>query len=117
MVQIGDAGGVETTGYLGSTSDDNSNATNYSSGYLEEPTNGTGSAIVRHGTITLTLENASSFTWAASVNIGKSNIARTGSGGGSKSLSAELDRVRITTSGGTDTFDAGEINITFEGTP
>jgi hypothetical protein len=34
--------------------------------------------------------------------------------GGSKSLSAVLDRVRITTSGGTDTFDAGKINISYE---
>ena len=34
--------------------------------------------------------------------------------GGVKSTSAVLDRVRITTVGGTDTFDAGEINISYE---
>ena len=34
---------------------------------------------------------------------------------GSKTLSGTLDRVRITTVGGTDTFDAGTINILYEG--
>jgi hypothetical protein len=34
--------------------------------------------------------------------------------GGGKSLSATLDRVRITTVNGTDTFDAGSINILYE---
>lgn len=35
-------------------------------------------------------------------------------GGGSVTLSAVLDRVRITTVNGTDTFDAGSINILYE---
>lgn len=35
-------------------------------------------------------------------------------GGGSKSLSGPLDRLRITTVNGTDTFDAGTINISWE---
>jgi len=34
--------------------------------------------------------------------------------GGTKTLSGVLDRVRITTVGGTDTFDAGSINIQYE---
>ena len=34
--------------------------------------------------------------------------------GGSKTTSATLDRIRITTTGGTDTFDAGTINILYE---
>jgi len=33
---------------------------------------------------------------------------------GQKTLSGTLDRVRITTSNGTDTFDAGSINILYE---
>jgi hypothetical protein len=35
-------------------------------------------------------------------------------GSTSKALSAELDRVRITTVNGTDAFDAGAINIMYE---
>jgi hypothetical protein len=34
--------------------------------------------------------------------------------GGSKALSGTLDRIRITTVNGTDTFDAGTINILYE---
>jgi hypothetical protein len=34
---------------------------------------------------------------------------------GSATLSGTLDRVRITTVNGTDTFDAGSINILYEG--
>jgi len=37
------------------------------------------------------------------------------SGGGSVTLGGTLDRVRITTVNGTDTFDAGSINILYEG--
>ena len=33
---------------------------------------------------------------------------------GGKTLSGTLDRVRITTSNGTDTFDAGTVNILYE---
>jgi hypothetical protein len=35
-------------------------------------------------------------------------------GGGNVTLSAVLDRVRITTANGTDTFDAGSVNILYE---
>jgi hypothetical protein len=35
-------------------------------------------------------------------------------GGGDKTLSGTLDRVRITTVNGTDTFDAGTVNILYE---
>jgi hypothetical protein len=34
---------------------------------------------------------------------------------GSKTLSDTLDRVRLTTVNGTDTFDAGSVNIIYEG--
>jgi hypothetical protein len=33
---------------------------------------------------------------------------------GGKTLSAELTQIRITTTNGTDTFDAGSINILYE---
>ena len=35
-------------------------------------------------------------------------------GGGSLALGGVLDRVRVTSIGGTDTFDAGTINILYE---
>jgi hypothetical protein len=47
--------------------------------------------------------------------IGRSDAAIMGIGSGSVALSGTLDRVRITTvTPGTDTFDAGTINISYE---
>ena len=52
-------------------------------------------------------------TWVASHTV---RIAATicSIGGGDITLAADLDRIRITTVGGTDTFDAGSINIMYE---
>lgn len=113
MAQIGDSGGIETSGYLG-------NAMQISS--PTAPLNGAGFLLtgamaasnVLHGRLTLELENESAFSWIGDGVLARSDGGNTHAFGGSKSLSAELDRVRITTAGGTDTFDAGEINITYE---
>jgi hypothetical protein len=54
--------------------------------------------------------------WSAShTSGGNTNRAISGSGGGSVTLSGVLDRMRITTVNGTDTFDAGTINVMYEG--
>ena len=52
-------------------------------------------------------------TWVASHTV---RVAATicSIGGGDITLAADLDRIRITTVGGTDTFDAGSINIMYE---
>jgi len=63
------------------------------------------------GTICLLGSN----TWAYSGNYGRGDAAVTYfSGGVSPALSGALDRIRITTVNGTDTFDAGSINILYE---
>lgn len=115
MVQIGDSGGVETSGYLGSASlntDSGSTVTRYTTGF---GLNGAVAATsVLHGQIILTLLDSSTNTWTASVNLGDSSADQSHTGGSSKPLSAVLDRVRITTVGGSDTFDAGSINIAYE---
>ena len=55
--------------------------------------------------------------WLATVNAGFGDGATVGSitGGGGISLASPLDRVRITTVNGTDTFDLGSTNIMYEG--
>lgn len=114
MVQIGDSGGVETSGYTGHCSNQGGGSVLTMSGGFTCYTPVV-AANTHHGTMVLTLENSSARTWCESAVLGSSSgtnpIAMSA---GSKSLSAELDRVRITTVGGTDTFDAGEINITYE---
>lgn len=114
LIQIGDSGGIETTGYLGTGcflgNANTTGATNYTTGFgLQSGL----AAAVMHGTITLALVDASANTWAASGNIGLSNSQFICLTGGSKSLSATFDRVRITTVGGSDTFDAGSFNIQY----
>ena len=116
LVQLGDSGGVETTGYLGGTAllTDAAavQAANFTAGIGLSAAWGATSVI--HGTVTLTLEDEVNFTWVAEIRLGFSNAAQSAMGGASKSLSAALDRVRITTVNGTDTFDAGSINILLE---
>ena len=113
-IQIGDSGGVEISGYLGTIgrTGAGTGGANNSTGFLVD--DGGAAAVVRHGSIVLTLLNASTNTWTAMGAVGRSDSANVYIQGGSKSLSATLDRVRITTSGGTDTFDAGSINILYE---
>ena len=115
MIQIGDAGGVEATTYLGAatTITTATPATaNFTTGFGVTATTVAGMSL--HGVATLTLMNAATFTWAGTSIMGHSNATTISMGAGAKSLSAELDRVVITTVGGADTFDAGTINISYE---
>jgi hypothetical protein len=116
IIQLGDSGGVETSGYLGSVAfaDSNVVADNFSSGFIFSQRTG-GTAAIRHGVVVLSLVDSSTNAWAEMGNIGSSDTPAITVSAGSKALSATLDRVRITTVGGTDTFDAGTINILYEG--
>jgi hypothetical protein len=105
LVQIGDSGGIETTGYVsGSGASSNSTA-----GFVVRGGNATRAAYGIMGVF-----NFSGNNWVSmhSINAG---TATDFAGGGGKTLSATLDRIRITTVNGTDTFDAGSINIMYEG--
>ena len=63
-----------------------------------------------------TIVNQTGNTWVyASTMATNTNAAASSSmGGGSITLGGTLDRVRITTVNGTDTFDAGSVNILYE---
>ena len=76
--------------------------------------NGGSGSYAISGSIVLTMINASTNTWAASGVTAPAGSLNVHTVGGSKSLTATLDRVRITTVNGTDTFDAGTINILYE---
>lgn len=112
MVQIGDSGGIETTGYLGCVSNVSGSAA-FTTGFGVEVS--TAAANIYHGMVILTLLDSATATWVASASGSLSNVANVHIGSGSKPLSpGPLDRVRITTVAGTDTFDAGLINIMWE---
>lgn len=114
IIQLGDSGGIETTGYTGAATNLTNAAavqsTNLASGFLLSGS--VVAASVLQGKIDLVLHDALN-TWVATGSTGGSNAAFTVQIAGFKTLSAELDRVRLTTVGGADQFDAGSINITY----
>lgn len=108
IVQLGDSGGIEVSGYLGAYGNTAASA----SGTTGFGIYSGGSGVVFHGS--MFISNITENSWIASHSMGRSDNPSLSSGGGSKSLSATLDRIRITTVNGTDTFDAGTINIIYE---
>jgi len=111
LFQIGN-GSIVTTGYVsgGSFQGASQGGTTSTAGFLNQ----NGGAIADTTCGITTLVNFGSNTWVSS------SVSATGSsnftyiGAGSKTLSGTLDRLRITTTNGTDTFDAGSINILYE---
>lgn len=103
-LQIGDSGGIETTGYNGATGDVGGPA-NYTVGF--DLTNGVIASSVYNGAAVLTLMSAATNTWSFTTVAGLSSAAGNAFGGGTKSLSAPLDRFRITTVAGSASYDAG----------
>ena len=63
----------------------------------------------------MTITNVTGNTWSASGVCGENSGEFVCMTGGSIALGAVLTAVRITTVNGTDTFDAGSINILYEG--
>lgn len=115
QVQLG-SGSVTTSGYLGgyiqASSASAVTLTGLTTGFLVgTPTAATATF---QGALIINLLSASANTWADIGNIADSTNQRFWSSSGTISLSGALDRVRITTVGGTDTFDAGSINILYE---
>jgi hypothetical protein len=113
MIQLG-SGSAQTTGYLGSCNlVQNASATiatAFTTGVGLAGSTSAASTIYGHAVFTLITGNL----WAGTVNISLSNAPATAQGGGNVTLSGTLDRVRITTVNGTDAFDAGTINISYE---
>ena len=112
QIQLG-AGSVDTSSYLGSSWTANTTNSNNSTGLLLIATGGSAATNIWHGSAVLTLLGSN--TWVMQSILGRSDTATSSIGGGSKVLSGTLDRVRITTVNGTDTFDAGSVNILYEG--
>ena len=107
QAQIG-SGSVTTTGYV-SGSTIGTTYTSATTGFLLY--NSTSAADIISGVITIC--NITGNTWVEGGTLNNTGALRI-SGGNSPALGGVLDRVRITTVNGTDTFDAGSINILYE---
>jgi hypothetical protein len=110
QIQIG-AGSVTTSGYLGSVGIyPTASASTFTSGFgIDQQSS---AAAVRHGAYTI--QAVGSNAWVCTGVVGYSHASAVGQTGGTITLGGTLDRVRITTVNGTDTFDAGSINILYE---
>jgi hypothetical protein len=111
LVQIGDAGGVETTGYVSTSNNVNdaggSGASSSTSGYVMR-NGGSGTSITGQ----MTLTNIDGNTWISS-HVARFSTIQSLFGGGNKTLSDVLTQVRITRTG-SDSFDAGAVNIMYD---
>jgi hypothetical protein len=112
QIQLGNTSFV-TSGYSSIASgfaSTGANTLNFTSGIVTGDSSG--AAYTRFGLITVT--NISGNTWVADGGLALPAIGKHICSGG-VTLSGTLDRVRITTVNGTDTFDGGSINILYEG--
>jgi hypothetical protein len=114
QLQIG-SGSTTTTGYLSYCN--SSGGTNIAAGFSSTTgfaTGGSNAANLLYGTFTVIAYSGNTYT---ATYVGGVNFSATyfgNSGGGNVTLGGVLDRVRLTTVNGTDTFDAGSVNILYE---
>ena len=110
LVQIGDSGGIENTGYVsvgGAIQPGAANSASFSTGFgvvHDQQAIDTLSGIFFLARLGLN-------SWVALSSFAQGRLALSAGG---KTLSSTLDRVRVTTVGGSETFDLGSINILFE---
>lgn len=114
VVRLGTSASFSSSGYSGSAGYVNAtNATdtiaNSSGFYIDGSTS---AGVVRSGTVVLTLVGSN--LWVESGTMARTNSATLCISGGALTLSDTLTRIRITFVNGTDTFDAGTINILYE---
>jgi len=114
-IQIG-SGGIDSTGYASGAFTPNTINTGSTTGFILTGANYASAAY--GGSVTLLLQNSASYIWVSSGVI-SDTVSPGGNGGGNssggvKTLSGVLDRIRITTTGGANTFDGGSINIMYE---
>lgn len=111
LFQLGDSGGIETSGYDSTGLKGTTTYLDSTAGFV---VNTASSGQTLTGRIVITLINSSTNTFVADGRYLSGSTFDSYTTVGSKSLSSTITQLRITTVGGSDTFDAGQINITME---
>jgi len=109
LIQLGTTSSIESTGYASSTSGGGTNVFS-TAGYIL--TGSVSAASALQGSIQLA--NLNGNEWVASGALSYATTTTPSVICGGKTLGGLLTRIRLTTVGGTDTFDAGSINILYE---
>ncbi len=109
IIQIGDAGGIETTGYDSYAVTHNSGGavTNITNGYMVRIAKTTG---VLTGSYFLRLSPMTSNKWAGGGVLSVDSLDTSQTAAGKKTLSDTITTVRVTING-SDTFDGGAVTI------
>lgn len=110
LLQIGDSGGVSNSGYTSTVHHGPNSGVSSTAGLIVDASVSAASA--RSGTVTL--ENVAGNTWVSKGSL-NSSAGFVETSAGSKTLTGVFDRVRLTTTNGTDTFDAGSVSLLIEG--
>jgi len=113
LVQIGDSGGYETTGYDSTTAVVAHSAATVATNRTDGFGIFSGSeSLALSGKLVLDLKDAANNTWVATFT-GERGTTAIVVAGGSKSLDGVLDRIQLLDTAG-DAFDAGSVNISYE---
>ena len=114
IVQLGDSFGFSVSGYLGYYGLFKSDFT--VSGFSSTGFGFSGASANDIRYLVMTFVKISGNQWVASHSGGLFNGSDNfvSSGGGNVTLSGTLDRIRLTTTNGTDVFDGGSVNIVYE---
>lgn len=114
LVQGGTSGGVENSGYVGDVArfGTSSLATAQATAGLNLTGGDVGAADLYYGKVVF--EKVSGNLWIIESKIARGNSTGMASSMAGKTFAAALDRVRLTTAGGANTFDAGTASISWE---
>ena len=118
LLRLGTAGGIQTSTYQGRTVGGQTtynNGVDWSTGIETRHAASSDASGTNYGVIILTLLDSSNNIWSVMgalnrlVMVSESNVLM-----GAVTLSGAVTTVRLTTAGGSDTFDAGSMNIAYE---
>lgn len=116
ILQLGDSGGIETSGYAGNAGyighSVSTGLAQYTAGFGMNSSHAASNTY--SGRAIFELLNASNNTWIYEMKGTYDSLVFTIHGEGVKSLSGTLTQIALTTVGGSDTFDAGSANISWE---
>jgi hypothetical protein len=112
LVRVG-SGSITTTGYVSTSYQVTTSSLSWGTSTVGFHFQGNSAASIYNGV--MVLNNFGNNTWTSFQSVANvpANVTYNGAGI-SSSLSGALDRISITTVNGTDTFDAGSINILYE---
>ena len=111
LVRLGNSGGVVATGYV-SQAAILSASTRSTTGFIITQEMSPGGLL--YGQFICNLQNSATNAWSGSAALDKDDNNNPWSAGALTTMASVCTTVRITTVGGTNTFDAGSVNILYE---